>query len=207
RTTSRRRPAAAAPAWPSSVTERVAASCDGHRRGRLRRAEPRVCNMLSHMSVLQFRSNVLAAYPDVLTSEAVAALEALAPLDLAREDVMRARIARRSDRARTRQRIAFLDPAAMIPRTSIRVQDARERPAPRRSAGTPRRRPRVLGVDRRRGAVCREQRDRLARARIVARPLSAQDSDRRRSRRLARAAVGARAPRRPPVRRDQDLRP
>ena len=33
------------------------------------------------MPVLEFRSNVLAAYPDVLTPEAVAALEALAPLD------------------------------------------------------------------------------------------------------------------------------
>ena len=52
------------------------------------------------MSALEFRSNVLAAYPDVLTPEAVAALEALAPLDAARDEVMRARIARRADRAR-----------------------------------------------------------------------------------------------------------
>ena len=78
------------------------------------------------MSALEFRSNVRAAYPDVLTPEAIATLEALAPLDGARQDVMRARIARRGERARTRQRIAFLDPAATIPRTSIRVQDARD---------------------------------------------------------------------------------
>jgi malate synthase len=78
------------------------------------------------MSALEFRSNVRAAYPDVLTPEAIATLEALAPLDVARQEVMRARIARRGERARTRQRIAFLDPAGTIPRTGIRVQDARD---------------------------------------------------------------------------------
>jgi malate synthase len=78
------------------------------------------------MSVLEFRSNVLPAYPDVLTPEAIAALEALAPLDVARQEVMRSRIARRADRARTRQPIAFLDPAGRIARTNIKVQDARD---------------------------------------------------------------------------------
>jgi malate synthase len=77
------------------------------------------------MSVLEFRPNVLAAYPDVLTPEAVAALEALAPLDTARQEVMRARIARRAERARTRQPIAFLDPASTIARTTVKVKDAR----------------------------------------------------------------------------------
>jgi malate synthase len=78
------------------------------------------------MSVLEFRSNVLAAYPDVLTAEAIAALEALAPLDTARQAVMRARIARRAERARTQQPIAFLDPATTIARTNISVEDARQ---------------------------------------------------------------------------------
>jgi malate synthase len=78
------------------------------------------------MSVLEFRSNVLAAYPDVLTPEAVATLDTLAPLDAARHEVMRARIARRAERARTRQRIAFLDAGSTIPRTAIKVQDARD---------------------------------------------------------------------------------
>jgi malate synthase len=77
------------------------------------------------MPVLEFRSNVLAAYPDVLTSEVVAALEALAPLDNARQEVMQSRIARRADRARTQQPIAFLDPAGTIARTAIKVKDAR----------------------------------------------------------------------------------
>jgi malate synthase len=78
------------------------------------------------MSVLEFRSSVRAAYPDVLTSEAIATLEALAPLDAIRQEVMRERIARRNERARHRQRIAFLDPGRTIPRTSITVQDARD---------------------------------------------------------------------------------
>ena len=78
------------------------------------------------MAALEFRSNVLAAYPDVLTPEAVAALEALAPLDAARDEVMRARIARRADRARRRQPIAFLDPGSTIVGTDVTVQDARD---------------------------------------------------------------------------------
>jgi malate synthase len=82
--------------------------------------------LLDIMSVLEFRSRVRAAYPDVLTSEAIATLEALAPLDAIRQEVMRERIARRNERARLRQRIAFLDPGRTIPRTSITVQDARD---------------------------------------------------------------------------------
>jgi malate synthase len=78
------------------------------------------------MSVLEFRSNVRGAYPDVLTPEAIATLEALAPLDTIRHEVMRARIARRGERARTRQRIAFLDAGSTIPQTTITVQDARD---------------------------------------------------------------------------------
>ncbi len=78
------------------------------------------------MPSLEFRSKVLADYPDVLTPEAIAALEALAPLDKNRQAVMTARIARRAERARRRQRLAFLDPHATIPRTGINVQDARE---------------------------------------------------------------------------------
>jgi malate synthase len=78
------------------------------------------------MSVLEFRSHVRDAYPDVLTPEAVTVLEALAPLDAMRHEVMRARIARRLERARTGQRIAFLDAAATIARTSLTVEDARD---------------------------------------------------------------------------------
>ncbi|HJW43874.1 MAG TPA: hypothetical protein VJ463_05435 [Geothrix sp.] len=74
---------------------------------------------------LEFRSGILAAYPDVYTPEALRALEALAPLDAKRRDLMALRTARRKRRADNRERIAFLDPAALIPGTQITVADAR----------------------------------------------------------------------------------
>jgi len=75
---------------------------------------------------LQIRGNLESAYPDVFTPEAIGALEALAGLDADRKAVMAARIERRATRARTKQRIAFLDPEATIARTKIKVQDARD---------------------------------------------------------------------------------
>ena len=58
-------------------------------------------------------------YDDVLTAEALVALEALVPFD--RKAVMAGRLARRSARARMKQRIDFLDPDAKIARTEISV--------------------------------------------------------------------------------------
>src|SRR4029079_8794466 len=75
---------------------------------------------------LEVRATLEANYPDVFTPEALAALAALAPLDADRKAVMTARIARRAARVRDRQRIAFLDPRSVIPRTQIKVQDARD---------------------------------------------------------------------------------
>src|SRR5690349_16150808 len=72
---------------------------------------------------LQIRNSLDTSYPDVFTSEALAAL---APFDADRKAVMKARLARRTARVRDRQRIAFLDPQSVIPRTQINVQDARE---------------------------------------------------------------------------------
>ena len=74
---------------------------------------------------LEYREGVLAEYPEVLTEEARAAIAALAPLDRERRLVMAKRIARRRERAEGRRPIEFLDPNAQIPRTSIRVADAR----------------------------------------------------------------------------------
>ncbi len=74
---------------------------------------------------LEFRAGVLAAYADVLTPEAIEALELLAPLDQDRHDVMARRMERRRERSAGRTPITFLDPEALIPRTSIRVADAR----------------------------------------------------------------------------------
>jgi malate synthase len=75
---------------------------------------------------LDYRDSVLKAYPEVYTPAALEALEVLAPLNRDQHELMARRIARRLTRERSRQRIAFLDPQALIPRTGIRVQDARD---------------------------------------------------------------------------------
>jgi len=77
------------------------------------------------MTALEIRSRVERTYQDVLTREALDALEALAPLDADRKAVMAARINRRLARARNRERITFPDPQSVIPRTHITVADAR----------------------------------------------------------------------------------
>ena len=75
---------------------------------------------------LDYRNSVLNAYPDIYTPAVLEALEVLAPLNHDRCELMARRIARRLTLGRRRQRIAFLDPGAVIPRTRIRVQDARD---------------------------------------------------------------------------------
>src|SRR5258706_13099776 len=75
--------------------------------------------------MLQVRGNLARVYDDVLTSEALAVLNALAPLDADRRGVMQARLDRRAGPQQRRERIAFLEPDDVIPRTSILVQDAR----------------------------------------------------------------------------------
>jgi malate synthase len=76
--------------------------------------------------MLEIRRHTRAKYPDIFTAKALDALHALAPLDDDRKAVMSGRIARRTARARDGRRIAFLDPLSEIPRTRIRVQDARK---------------------------------------------------------------------------------
>src|SRR5688572_3301115 len=75
---------------------------------------------------VEYRAGIRDRYRDVFTGPAVAALEALAPLNRDRLAVMTARTTRRAARARDRSRIEFLDPEARIGRTQIRVGDARE---------------------------------------------------------------------------------
>src|SRR5206468_1850985 len=75
---------------------------------------------------LDYRDSVLKAYAEVYTPAALEALDVLAPLNRDQRELMARRIARRLTRERGRQRIAFLDPQALIPRTGIRVQDARD---------------------------------------------------------------------------------
>ena len=74
---------------------------------------------------LKIRSNLAHAYQDVYTADATNALEELARFDADRKAVMAARIERRAARARNKERIAFLDQRATIPRTSITVEEAR----------------------------------------------------------------------------------
>jgi len=78
------------------------------------------------MLPLDIRDTLAATYSDVFTPEALSALAALTPLDPERKAVMKARIARRAARMRDRRRLAFLVPQSVIPRTQIKVQDARE---------------------------------------------------------------------------------
>ncbi|MEO8504555.1 MAG: malate synthase [Acidobacteriota bacterium] len=75
---------------------------------------------------LEIRAGVLGAYADVFTPATLAAMEALAPLNRDRRELMAARIGRRRDRIQGRRRIEFLEASAVIPRTAIRVEDARD---------------------------------------------------------------------------------
>src|SRR5437867_12881958 len=75
---------------------------------------------------LEIRGNLENEYPDVFTPEALAALEALAKFDADRKEVLASRTARRTARFRNKERINFLDPNSLIPRTNIKVQDARD---------------------------------------------------------------------------------
>jgi malate synthase len=77
-------------------------------------------------TALELREPAFQAYRDVYTEPALAAFEALAPLNRDRREIMAGRIARRQERARLGRRIAFLEPESLIPRTGIRVQDARD---------------------------------------------------------------------------------
>ena len=74
---------------------------------------------------LEIRAGVDRAYADVLTAEAVAALQALRPLDDRRVELMRARLDRRRGRQQRRERIDFLPERGTIAGTGLTVADAR----------------------------------------------------------------------------------
>lgn len=81
--------------------------------------------MTSTTSAIRIPDELRSAYSDVYTDEAVAALEALAPMDARREELMKARIDRRAERAKDGERIDFLPEGAVIEGTDITVADAR----------------------------------------------------------------------------------
>lgn len=77
-------------------------------------------------SGLIVRNDLESAYPDVYTPEAIAALTTLSKFNGDRIELMEKRIQRRSERFRNKERISFLKANDVIPRTSIKVQDARD---------------------------------------------------------------------------------
>lgn len=76
-------------------------------------------------ATLEIRAGLRQDYGDVYTQPVLRALEALRPLAADRREVMAARMARRRRRYRVGERIAFLDPQSVVPRTTLRVEDAR----------------------------------------------------------------------------------
>jgi len=75
---------------------------------------------------LQIRDNLIELYPDVYTKEVMAALRVMSRFNPVIKEVMDARVKRRAARQKEKERIKFLDPKSLIPRTNIRVQDARD---------------------------------------------------------------------------------
>ena len=72
------------------------------------------------------RGNLKESYTDIYTPEVLAALSALAHFNGDIKNAMAERIKRRTARQQQKQRIAFPDPESTIPRTNIKVKDARE---------------------------------------------------------------------------------
>jgi malate synthase len=81
---------------------------------------------MASLTGFEIRDNLREAYSDVYTPMVLEALAALAPLNRDVREVMAARLERRRRRARNRERITFLDPGSIIPRTKLTVQEARD---------------------------------------------------------------------------------
>ena len=75
---------------------------------------------------LLIRDNLRETYNDIYTDEVLTALEALSPFNAEIKSAMEARLKRREERHKNHKRISFLDPESHIPRTKIKVQDARD---------------------------------------------------------------------------------
>src|SRR5262249_22142492 len=90
------------------------------------RARPTPSRRTEIMADLRIDDRLPSSYDDVLTSDVIVALHALARFDETTPQVMQLRLERRAGRARTGARIAFRDPSAGIPGTSISVQAARD---------------------------------------------------------------------------------
>ncbi len=80
----------------------------------------------SRLSGLSIRDDLRSAYADVYTPAALNALAAMASFNRDQKQLMAARVERRLRRFRKQECIHFLDPGSIIPRTEIKVADARE---------------------------------------------------------------------------------
>ena len=75
---------------------------------------------------LQIRDGLENEYPDIYTDEVIDALKVLSVFNKDQKLLMEKRYARRAQRFRNKERIRFLDSHDFIPRTDIKVQDARD---------------------------------------------------------------------------------
>jgi malate synthase len=75
---------------------------------------------------LLIRNDLEQAYNDIYAKEVITALEHLSKFNTDQKELMRKRIEKRTKRIKNNQKITFLNPDEIIPRTSIAVQDARE---------------------------------------------------------------------------------
>lgn len=78
------------------------------------------------ISDINIHDTVKEVYTDVYTDEVLLALSSLSHFNKDIKDVMDARIQRRAERLLNKVRITFLDSKSYIPRTHIKVQNARE---------------------------------------------------------------------------------
>ncbi len=74
----------------------------------------------------KINDNLGERYSDVYTPEVLSAITALAHFNNDIKEAMDARIKRRAERQQHQKLITFLDPESYIPRTNIKVQDARD---------------------------------------------------------------------------------
>ncbi len=77
------------------------------------------------MSTIQIQNGLENSYADVYTTQVMAAFSSLARFNEDQKSVMVKRIKRRMQRSMDKERIAFLNEDQFIPRTNIKVQDAR----------------------------------------------------------------------------------
>lgn len=75
---------------------------------------------------INIRGNLKERYQDIYTAEVLTTLSLLSHFNGDIKSAMAARLRRRGERQQTKQRIGFLDPKSSIPRTTIKVKDARD---------------------------------------------------------------------------------